>query len=113
MAYWPVSGDFTSISSRMQVGVIQYFLLHETIVESSGAKKVTHVFAYVKWKEHHPCVDWFGASATVCIDAFKDSSFIPAQRIACRCAHVLIPVDFGNHSETVFIASPLPIRYSL
>ena len=112
MAYWPHSGHSTSNLSRMEVGVVQYFLLHETTIVNSSiseSKKVKHLFAYVEWKEHHSNVDWFGASATVCTDMYRDSSFIPAQRIACRCAHALMPVNFG----TVFVASPLPIRYSL
>lgn len=114
MAYWPTSGDFTSISSRMQVGVVQYYLLHQTtVVEYGETKEIKHVLAYVMWKEHHPDVDWFGVSATVCIDMFKTSGFIPVQRIACRCAHALMQVNFSTLSETVFIASPLPIRYSL
>ena len=116
MAYWPHSGHSTSNLSRMEVGVVQYFLLHETTIVNSSiseSKKVKHLFAYVEWKEHHSNVDWFGASATVCTDMYRDSSFIPAQRIACRCAHALMPVNFGSHSETVFVASPLPIRYSL
>ena len=118
MAYWPKCGDFTSISGRMQVGEVQYFLEHETtiIVNGTESKKVLHVFAYVEWKQLHPNYDWFGTSATVCIDAFENSSssnFIPVQRIACRCAHLLAPIEFPNIHETVFIASPIPIHYSL
>lgn len=117
MAYWPRCGDFTSISGRMQVGVVQYFLQYETtIVDNTELQKVLHLFAYVEWKQRHPNFDWFGISATVCINMFENSSssnFIPVQRIACRCTHVLAPIDFPNIRETVFIASPIPIRYSM
>ena len=118
MAYWPKSGDFTTIDySRMQVGVVQYFLKHETMIKNTiESKTVVHVFAYVNWKQNHPNVDWFGISSTVCLDMFENescSSFIPIQRISCRCAHVLTEINFDNCIETVFIACPVPIHYSL
>ena len=50
-------------------------------------------------------MDWFGTSATVCSDMFESCSFIPVQRIACRCAHALISVNFGAMVETFYSLS--------
>ena len=121
MAFWPDSGNFHSINySRMRVGVVQYFLKHTTTLASDTENtciEVQHVLAYVKWKEQHPQFDWFGVFATVCVDMFTSqtpSNFLPVQRIACRCAHTIIPVTFENNcTETVFVASPFPIRYCM
>lgn len=117
MAYWPKSGDFSSIDySRMKVGIIRYFVKHETTTITTSTQRVTHIFAYVDWKMNHPNIDWFGISATVCLNMFENdscSSFIPIQRIACRCAHITTEVKFEQCTETVFIACPIPIHYSL
>ena len=96
--------------TSLNVGVVQYFVKH-TI---SDIRDYEHVFAYVHWKKKHPQCDWFGSSAIVYIDIDEPLSskcFIPVQRIACRCAHAVIPVDFNGIVETVFVACPLPIRF--
>ncbi len=42
--------------------------------------------------------------------------FIPVQRIYARCAYAEIPVQYpienGTQLETVFIACPIPLKYS-
>ena len=119
MAYWPNRGsELTSIDySRMQVGVIQYFIRHTlSYFESNERKEEDHVFAYVKRKQCHFHSDWFGVSATVCTDSFESPSpccLLPVQRIACRCASIRMLVDFGDISETGFIACPIVLKYTL
>ena len=36
---------------------------------------------------------------------------MPVQRIACRCAFVIMPVDSGDIAETVFIACLYSMYY--
>ena len=38
---------------------------------------------------------------------------LPVQRIACRAAHAVMPVDFGHIRESVFVSCPLPIHFYL
>lgn len=74
------------------------------------------VYAYVLWKKLHPQSAFFGVSSTVSTDLFEESAaccFLPVQRIACLAAHALIPVDFGSIKESVFVSSPIPIKYYL
>jgi len=102
MAYWPGRGhtldniDYT----RMRVGVVQYFVSHELAYKSGNVVvREEHVFAYVLWKVTHAHYDWYGVSATVCANMFENISsccFLPVQRIGCRCAHVIMPVEFGD-----------------
>lgn len=64
-------------------------------------------------KKLHPKEDWYGTSATVCTDLYElgsFSSFLPVQRIACRCAHAVLNVKFDTHAENVFIACPIPVK---
>ena len=74
-----------------------------------------HLLAYVKWKELHRNFDWFGVRATVCETASEHcySNFLPVQRIAQRCAHVTLRVNFGDATEKVFIACPIPFKYCM
>ena len=101
----------------MQVGIVQYFIRHILKYSDAGdVKEEEHVFAHIYWKEMHPHHDWYGVSATVCVNMFESvstCSFLPVQRIGCRCAHIIMPVDFGDISETVFIACPISLNYTL
>ena len=118
MAFWPNRGsslnniDYTT----MRVGVVQYFLHHTlSYCTDNETKQDEHLFAYVRWKELHPCHDFYGVSATVCVDMFHfydACCFLPVQRIACRCACITMPVNLNTVTETVFIASPVPLKYS-
>ena len=117
MAYWPSRGNqLSNIDySRMNVGVVQYFFKHRTKSYISGGqvKESEHIFAYVKWKQSHPHQDWFGISATVCLnmnEAFSMCSFLPVQRI---CAFCVLDVDINGITENVFVAVPVPIKFSL
>ena len=126
MAYWPGQGDDLSTinyASRMRVGVVQYYIKHTislTYVYSTPEESRTyhfdHVFARVAWKQKHPNEDHFGISATVCFDLFESSNactFLPVQRISCRCAHAVLPIEIAHITENLFVACPLPIKYSL
>lgn len=121
MAYWPGSrSSLQSIDySRMRVGIIQYFFQHSvTLATSINSKPETcsHLFCYVFWKKLHPHGDWCGASATISTDLFETPaacSFLPVQRIGARCAYATLPMDFVTHKESVFIACPIPVKYSM
>lgn len=116
MAFWPAKGhDLLNIDySRMQVGIVQYFLIHH--LSTTEVKKQKHIFAYVHWKKLHRNKDYFGISATVCENEFENNGsccYIPIQRIACRCAFAVMSVKFPDMTETVFIACPVKFTYSL
>ena len=121
MAFWPSAGDSleTLDSVRMRVGEVQYFIKHTikvVSIDSSSQVNETHIFAYVYWKKTHPHHNWFGISATVCSDLDEDPCaccFIPVQRISARCAFTCLPVKFSTHTETVFIACPIPLKYNI
>ena len=75
-----------------------------------------HIFAFVLWKQHHRCYDYFGQSAIMCEDTNDitgPSSFLPVQRIIYRCAYGKIKCNPEGFEETVFIACPIPIRHSI
>lgn len=118
-AFWPSRGNCLNNIGRKNVGVIQYFMRHSysySTDENSEVKLDEHILAHVRWKEIHPCYDYYGISATVCVDLFEPLNsccFIPVQRIASRCAYVTMPVNLNNVTETVFIACPIPFKYSV
>lgn len=120
-AFWPGSGS--SLGSidycQKKIGVIQFFMTHSLELSSNDGtntiEKLKHVFAFVRWMKVHPDSNWFGQSAIVNIDIMElpdACCFMPIQRIANVCAHARIPVEFASHTETVFIACPLPLKYS-
>lgn len=98
MAYWPGRGNtLTNIDyARMKVGVVQYFKSHLLVYHNGGVlHKDEHVFAYIIWI----------LTMTVCANTFvsvSSSCLPPVQRIGCRCAYTIMPVDFGVLSESVF-----------
>ena len=118
MAFWPGYGStLTGIDySRMTVGVVQYFIKH-TISLKDVANDIEHVFAYVKWKKKHEEVDYYGISASVCVndcEPYSICNFIPVQRIAAKCAFCLIKLKCRNGiEELVFVACPVPIKFSI
>ena len=120
MAFWPSrESELSNINySRMKVGVVQYFFKHEVklCVSDSQVRESEHIFAYVKWKQSHPNQDWFGISATVCVnmdEAFSMCSFLPVQRISSVCASSIIEVNINSFEESVFVAVPVPIKLSM
>lgn len=120
MAYWPGQGSsMQSIDSSIpRVGEIMYFIKHSVIFVNDDltTETVEHLFCYVNWKQIHPHRDWYGVSAQVCsiLNEVPDTCCImPAQRIAYRCAHVKLSVEFPEYEETVYIACPIPLKYSL
>ena len=118
VAYWPGSGDSINEIER-RVGTIQYFLLHtvelaEQSTSSHETEKQLHLFCYVLWKQTHPNSRFFGQSAIVCSDLYEPlsaCSFLPALRILGKCAHAKLPIDLGSHTETLFVACPIPLKY--
>ena len=103
----------------MRVGCVQYFLKHKLFIldnEQSNTQQIEHIFAYVIWKKQHRHYDYYGSSAIVCQNENEmTNSFIliPVQRIAYRCAHLQMKTNFDDLDETIFVASPLPIRHSI
>ena len=119
MAYWPGRGSSFNDSSIPRIGEIMYFIKHAVILANDDGPEldtVEHLFCYVNWKQTHPHTDWYGVSAQVCslLNEVPDTCCImPAQRIAYRCAHVKLSVKFPECEETVFIACPVPLKYSV
>jgi len=119
MAFWPSKGNtLNNIDySQMQVGVVQFFMHHMLSYSNGGDLiKEEHIFAYVLWKQMHPHFNWYGVSATVCVDMFESVGsccLLPVQRIGHRCAYTIMPVNFGDITETVFFACPIPLSYCL
>ena len=117
MAYWPGNGScLMNIDySVCRVGVIQYFLKHTITVVGDPAPR-SFALCYVKWKQKHPCFDFFGKSATISstLDEVESvCSYMPAQRIAYRCTYGEMSVDFGHIRELVFVASPVALKFCL
>ena len=76
--------------------------------------KEEHIFAYILWKQMHPHFNWSGVSATVDIfESVGSCCLLPVQQIGHRCAYTIIPVNFGDITDTVFIACPIPLSYCL
>ena len=120
MCYWPGTGDNLEVIDygRMRVGVVQQYLKHTIKLQTScgTVKQLSHILCYVHWKKLHPHAAWYGISATVSTDITEPPDaccFMPVQRIACRCAHAKLLVDFRTHKETVFLAIPIPLKYSI
>ena len=120
MAYWPESG--TSLDnidySTCHVGVVQYFYKHSVSFDQdvSYCNKIDHLFCNVLWKQPHPSVasDYFGRSAIVTsnISAAEDAmSFMPIQRIVCRCASG--EVALNTEGNTAFVACPVGMRFTI
>lgn len=118
-AYWPSRGnDLSTVNhSCLSIGRVQYFCKHKaTFIDSGKVKHCEHILAYVTWKQKHPREEWFGISATVCVDMDDAPSvccFIPVQRIHAVCAHCVIDMDICGLKETVFIAVPIPMKFSI
>lgn len=120
-AHWPASGDLLRVDCHewMRVGVIQYYLKHSIKVsdsESHVAKQLTHIFSYVHWRCLHPHETWFGVSATVGsmdTEILSVNCFLPAQRIAHRCAFANVQISFPTHTEKVLVTCPIPLKFSI
>ena len=117
MAYWPGSGSSLSNIdySACRAGIIKYFLKHSIKLDYNNTDK-THLFCYVTWKQKHPLYNWFGKSAIVSstLNEVEDGCcFMPIQRIAFRCASGELPIDFGEITERVLIASPVSMKFCM
>ena len=120
MAFWPQRGNQLSIDySRTSVGVVQYFFKHVVKFNISAGQQVEvreseHTFAYIKWKQSHANQDWFGISATVCVDLdepFSMCSFMAVQRLYSVCASTILNnININGFPESVFVAVPIPIK---
>lgn len=117
MAYWPGNGSsLDNINySACRVGIIKYFLKH-TIKVAGEKDSSEHLFCYINWKQVHPFQDWYGKSALVSStlnEVENACCYMPVQRIAFRCASGELVVDFGDICETVFVASPIAIKFCI
>ena len=114
MAYWPSTRQhLDNIDySTMQVGVVQHFVRHTIRVKDSTNKMnfEHHLLAHIKWKELHRNFDWFGVVATMC-ETVSEHCYCNFLRIARRCAHVTLLVNFRDTTDEVFIACPIPFKY--
>ena len=115
MAYWPETGssleyiDYT----KCHVGIIQYFLRHAvTFAPREDCEQP--LFCFIRWKQPHPSYDWFGNSAMVTsltCEPLSACCYMPVQRIAYRCAHGNFSVKFDSDTETVFVVSPIKMKF--
>lgn len=118
-AYWPRKGQNLSTidyAARMSIGQVQFFCQHKVklLQTNTMEKDIEHIFAFVLWKEKHHIEDFFGISATVCLNASESESpccFIPIQRINSICAQSVMEWNISGITETVFIAIPTPFKY--
>ena len=93
--------------------MIKYFLKH-VIKFQSGQEE--HLFCYITLKQQHPLFNWFGQSAVVTsnLDEVQDACcFMPVQHIAFRCASAELCLNFGTINETVFVACPINMKYTM
>jgi len=122
-AYWPtfrsdVGVPSTDYSIKMRIGQVQYFCKHQSVISMPDKENQDneHMLAYVKWHQKHSHDDWYGTSAIVCNNSYEPDSpcsFIPIQRIHVVCAHCVLNTEISNVSEDVFIAIPIPTKFSL
>ena len=113
-AYWPNKGseEFNALirsglPGGVHFGIVQYFIEHTITLDKTQKKK--HIFAFIKWLQHHTHQFWYGQSATICKLTFEESSvcnYLPLQRIYSVCAHAKLDVNFGGDNEEVFVAIP-------
>ena len=121
MAYWPGSGNELSAIdySYKRVGIVQFYFKHSVELldkQSSTSFKLQHIFACTYWKQWHSEEEWFGSSATVCLNTFEPLSmfnFIPVERIANKCAHCVTDIIVNGTKQTVFVASSVPVKFCL
>ena len=108
-AYWPTSpGSSLDSCYELKFEFVQFYLLYS--VKFSGTNLCNYVFAFVRWNKKHCNSNWFGSSVFVssqCTEPLSRYSFIPVQRLAHRCAHGVINVNFGSCNDNVFVTVPL------
>ena len=113
MAFWPDRyGVIRNINySSPHVGSVQYFCKHQiTISTDHGPEQLQNTLAYVWWKSRHSHSDFYGSSATVCMNSDEGPSmfsFIPVQRISAIGAHCLLQVYLSGFQDTAFISAPV------
>ena len=78
-AYWPSKGaeEFNALihsglPGGVQFGIVQFFIEHTITLDKTQKKK--HIFAFIKWLQHHTHQFWYGQSATICKLTFEESS---------------------------------------
>ena len=117
-AYWPNKGSEkfnalirSGLPGGVHFGIVQYFIEHTITLDKTQKKK--HIFAFIKWLQHHTHQFWYGQSATICKLTFEESSvcnYLPLQRIYSVCAHAKLEVNFGGDNEEVFVAIPSHVQ---
>ena len=122
-AYWPGTGSSFSTYERSlrRIGAISYFMKNMVTLKSQDcdqAFKKTHILCHVRCFQYHPKYDFFSSSPIVCstqVEVEDACCFIPLKRVCSRCAYGEMSIDFGppTNTETVQVAIPLPIDYSI
>ena len=118
-AYWPCEGLLSALdNTKLQIGIIQYFIEHKFLLKENDDSSLEHtnLLCYVKWLKPHPEYTYFGTSVIVAqrLEATKSPMrYMPVQRIACRCAHMLTQLQFSGSNEDVMIAIPIARNFSI
>ena len=118
-AYWPSEGLLSALdNTKLQIGIIQYFIEHKFLLKENDDSSLEHtnLLCYVKWLKPHPEYTYFGTSVIVAqrLEATESPMrYMPVQRIACRCAHMLTQLQFSGSNEDVMIAIPIARNFSI
>ena len=113
-AFWPSGG--TSLvnydKACPSVGQVDFYFRHSVTLGSDQHTEVAcYTIAHVRWLECHSDHNYYGTSAIVCSDSFKESSicsFIPVRRIHSKCAYCKTTLN----EEKVIVACPIPLKLS-
>lgn len=122
VAVWPsprgVLETRTPSKEDIRIGSVNYFLLHDAIVNIPGQEEacITHLLAEMEWFQDHPQKFHFGngivAGAPVS-EPFSSVSFMPVSHILTQCAVVnqKFQMDYGE--DSLLVALPLQINHIL
>ena len=106
----------TSPQEICRPGYVHYFLKHTIKLENQGKILSIKTFlAFVGWYKSHPERNHFLSPLTLWSSDYEPlnlASFMPINRILCRCANIHTRMEFKdrpyNNGEAVII---IPIRY--
>ena len=111
-----------STSSDMcRPGYVQFFFRHNITLESHNGDKISiqsHL-AYIQWYKPHPERDFLHSPVTIWYpesEPVSAASFIPINRIACRCAQLQTHMEFVErpyNSGQAVIIIPIENQFHL
>ena len=119
MVFWPDQyGSIRNMNySSLRVCSVQYLCKHQiTISTDHGPEQLQHILAYVRRKNRHFHSDFYGSSATVCMNSDEGQSMfsiIPVQRISAIGAHCFLQTYLSGFQDTIFSPAPVPMRLPL